>query len=131
MLLDRQEQFAVADTDPQIILREFISKYDALVDLLCWSAKEGVNAERIQSYISLRAWFVRHYCIVSPIISSQINVIDADLQPAVSAGPPSRDTFEALFLPVELGAQIESLAVIDRITRTRPIIESYRLQFGM
>jgi len=108
---------------------EFDARYQDLVDLLCWSAKEGAHDGRDARYSQLRAWFLSHYDAVRPALSRYLVADPEDA--AVSHGPRrARDAFESLFLPDDVAAIINSETVISRISRTRSALDAYRAQAG-
>jgi hypothetical protein len=107
-------------------LEEFISRYDDLVDLLCWTAKEGANESRRARYAELRAWFVNHYEQVRPALIRHLEIEAEDRVPIVAGTPRPRDAFESLFLPAKIDLLINSDSVIHRIMRTRFAVEACR-----
>jgi hypothetical protein len=107
-------------------MQEFVTRYDDLVDLLCWTAKEGLNDGRRARYSELRLWFVQNYEPVRPIVTRFLDTRPEDREPVVEGTPTPRDAFESLFLPHQIDALINSEAVIHRIIRTRCAVEAFR-----
>ena len=97
------------------MLMAFEDRYEALVDLLCWTAKEGVMAEREARYRELRSWMRAHYASVCP-----------RLRPFwAEESAPGPDPFEALFAPESVGEAINAPDGIEVMMRTRAALESY------
>ena len=91
-------------------MHEFERHYNDLVDLLCGSAKEGVDDYRRARYGELRVWLISHY---EPLRAPLLRYLDTDGESAPC------DAFESLFLPTELEEVINSEGVIFRIIETR------------
>src|SRR5437016_2367291 len=47
--------------DAVTALNHFEERYQKLIDLLCWSAQEGVQADGVRRYGELRGWFLQNY----------------------------------------------------------------------
>ena len=107
-------------------MEEFVSHYDDLVDLLCWTAKEGLDDGRRARYTELRSWFVDNYEPVRPVVIRYLETRPEDREPIADGTPSPRDAFESLFLPAQIDALIHSEAVIHRIMRTRCAVEAFR-----
>ncbi len=111
---------------PDVALNQFEERYQNLIDLLCWSAKDGVKMEGIERYHRLKAWFAENYDSVRPKVVRYLCDVDdcAFTNPMNSAN--DRDAFESLFLRDDLGELINSEDVISCIQRTRSALDSYR-----
>jgi hypothetical protein len=107
-------------------IAEFAERYDDLVDLLCWTAKEGVTDGSQKEYSDLRDWFLRSYESVRPNLLTQLVEEEDDRIILAGMDRVARDAFETLFLPPHVGAVIHSEAVILRIMRTRIAVEACR-----
>ena len=107
-------------------MQEFVSRYDDLVDLLCWTAKEGPSDMRRARYSELRSWFVQNYEPVRPRVLRYLDTLPDDREPVASGTEHPRDAFESLFLPHHIDSLIHSDAVIHRIMRTRCAVEAFR-----
>ena len=114
--------------DAVTALNHFEERYQKLIDLLCWSAQEGVQADGIRRYVELRGWFLQNYDSVRPALTRHLSAEHEDTQPHGAGEPAPRDAFESLFLPASLDALIHSDTVISRIQRTRTALEAYRDQ---
>jgi hypothetical protein len=103
---------------------EFGRRFDELVDLLCWSAKEGDHDGRDEQYAELRAWFIGNYEPVRPLLLEYLTSEADDMIPARPGQPAQRDAFESLFLPRDIDSIINSDTVICRIIRTRQAVDA-------
>ena len=103
---------------------EFGRRFDDLVDLLCWSAKEGDHEGRDEQYAGLRAWFLANYESARPLLLEYLISEPEDVVPARPGQPAPRDAFESLFLPRDIDSIINSDTVICRIIRTRQAVDS-------
>jgi hypothetical protein len=117
---------AVRETTPAERMPEFERRFDELVDLLCWSAKEGDHEGRDEQYASLRAWFLDNYEPMRPYLLEYLTVEPEDLVPVRPGMPAPRDAFESLFLPRDIDSLIHSDTVIFRIIRTRQAVDALR-----
>ncbi|HZO87915.1 MAG TPA: hypothetical protein VFB38_06205 [Chthonomonadaceae bacterium] len=97
-------------------LASFEEKYEDLVALLCWAAKEGVQPDHQPRYAALRAWMRAHYRPLRP-----------HLRPywAGEADAGTQDPFEALFLSANLEEVINAATGIENLMRTRFALEAY------
>jgi hypothetical protein len=95
---------------------EFEAKYEALVDLLCWTAKEGLHAERDARYVELRGWMCAHYRKVR----SQLRPYW--IEPGI---PEPLDPFEALFAAENIEAFINAPDSISDLMQTRAALDAY------
>jgi hypothetical protein len=116
----------VRETTPADRMPEFERRFDELVDLLCWSAKEGDHEGRDEQYASLRAWFLDNYEPVRPYLMEHLTVEPEDVLPARPGLPAPRDAFESLFLPRDVDSLIHSDTIIFRIIRTRQAVDALR-----
>ncbi len=94
----------------------FEEKYEELVDLLCWAAKEGVQAERSQRYVLLRQWMCANY-----------RKVRSTLRPYwVQDGMPEAcDPFESLFVAESIEAFINAPNGIDDLMLSRIALEAF------
>lgn len=110
--------------DNPAVFQAFKERYDCLVDLLCWAAKERVPSEQDEGYADIRMWLIEHYEMVRPALLSHLATDPSDTQPGADGEPAPRDAFESLFLPASLDSIIHSDTVIDRIIRTRAALDA-------
>jgi len=103
---------------------EFEQQYQELVDLLCWSAKDGVHDSRDTRYAELRAWFLDHYEPLRPALLPHLRIEPEDVALVEPGGIAPRDAFESLFLPTDVDALINSDTIICRIMRTRCAVDA-------
>ena len=96
-------------------LAQFEAQYDELVDLLCWSAKDGVHTDRDTRYATARSWMLRNY----PGIQSR-------LRPHWAEADPERDPFAALFASADVEAVINGCGGIDDMIRSRAALAACR-----
>lgn len=114
--------------DPVALLPEFEIRYQSLVDLLCWAAKDGVHDDRDARYAELRAWFLENYAPMRSALLRHLETEPDDCAPVAPGAPAPRDAFESLFLPDSVEALIHSETIISRIMRTRCALDAYRAQ---
>lgn len=100
----------------QAQFRLFEEKYEDLVDLLCWAAKEGVQSDRDARYAELRRWMLAHYRTVRPRLRPYFQ----ETSTAECADP-----FEALFFPERLSEVIHAENGIEIVMRTRAALEAH------
>jgi hypothetical protein len=93
-------------------MHEFERHYNDLVDLLCGSAKEGVDDYSRARYGELRGWLISHY---EALRATLLRHLDTDTESAAA----TCDAFESLFLPTDIEEVINSEGVIMRIIQTR------------
>ena len=98
----------------QAQLAAFMDKYEDLVDLLCWAAKEGANKEQAGKYAELRVWMQSHYGLVRPRVRGFLNTPDDVFDP-----------FECLFGPQNLDEVINDLSAIENVMTTRAALDAY------
>jgi len=130
-LLARQAARALAHTaaDPVRVthsaaaLSEFAARYERLVDLLCWSAHEGICPEKTARYAELRGWMLANYPRIRPLLAHHLEQASSDGTLAAPGEDPSLDAFESLFAPADLATLIHSDTVIIRIARTRAALD--------
>jgi hypothetical protein len=101
----------------QAELARFEEKYEDLVDLLCWAAKDGVHTDRDARYTELRAWMCAHYRTIRPRLRSYW------VEPHA---PTSYDPFEALFASENVDAILNADTGIDDMLQTRAALDCYR-----
>lgn len=97
----------------------FEHQYDCLVDLLCASARDGVNMDRDREYRYRREWMMVHY----PPIAKRLGSYLSETQQS------ALDPFQALFCPSSLEATINIPSTIEDITRSRSALEGYGATF--
>lgn len=95
----------------------FEEKYEDLVDLLCWAAKDGVHTDRDARYAELRSWMRVHYRKIRP------NLRPYCVEIRLPAAP---DPFEALFSSENMDSILHASDGIEYILQTRSILEEYR-----
>jgi len=125
-LLTRHAESVTQTEDIGAMLEEFDNQYQNLVDLLCWSAKDGVHTSQAARYHELRQWFIEHYESVRPVLIEQLKTEPDDFVPVGNGARRSRDAFESLFLPEHVESIINSENVITRIMRTRTALDVCR-----
>jgi hypothetical protein len=107
-------------------LPEFEQKFDDLVDLLCWSAKEGDHTGRDEQFTALRRWFLENFDSIRPYLLNHLVTLPEDAAVVYEGHQPPRDAFESLFLPRDVDSIIESETVICRIIRARAAVDALR-----
>ena len=112
--------------NPRTNLNHFEENFQHLIDLLCWSAKEGVKADGVRRYAELRVWFLQNYDSIRPALQPYLASEHGDTVPHEDGAQAPRDAFESLFLPQNLDALINSDTIISRIQRTRFALDTYR-----
>jgi hypothetical protein len=95
----------------------FVERYEELVDLLCWAAKDGVVMARDARYAELRRWMQPNY----RKLRRQLRI---HLEPW--EGP--FDPFEALFASECIETVINDVSGIMYVTQTRTALEAYAAQ---
>ena len=94
----------------QTVLLEFEEKYEDLVDLLCWAAKEGVHGDMAARYAELRSWMKANYRYIRsylhPFWSDSVNHEDLD-------------PFEVLFSAEEVDNVINAFTGISALMSSR------------
>jgi hypothetical protein len=98
-------------------LDRFEACYDQLVDLLCWTAKEGVEAEKEARYGVLRVQMRLQYRAARKSLRPYWDMADT---------AEARDPFEALFLPADLDVVINDVRGIETMMQTRAALDAYR-----
>lgn len=122
----KNREAAEPEVHPAALMHEFESRFDELVDLLCWSAKDGDHEGRDECYASLRAWFLSNYEPLRPLLLNHLKIAPEDVVPARPGQPVPRDAFESLFLPRDVDAIIHSDTVVFRLIRTRCAVDALR-----
>jgi len=110
-----------AEIDQEVTMKQFEAHYQRLIDLLCWSAKDGVAPDKQARYTELREWFFKHYATMRPWLTPFMDPADA----APGAEAP-RDSFEHLFWSPNLETVINSHEMIQHIIQTRTAVEALR-----
>jgi hypothetical protein len=112
------------------LLPGFEERFEELVDILCWSAKDGNHAGRDERYAEVRSWLLARYDAfhrgLRHFLPENDGLAETD-QPGLAA---ARDAFESLFLPADVTDNIHSVTVIERIGRARAALEAYRAHVG-
>jgi hypothetical protein len=98
-------------------LAQFQEQYEELVDLLCWSAKEGVHTNRDARYAEARAWMLRHY----PRLRTRLRTHWAETD-------TERDPFAALFASPNIEEVINGEGGIEDMFRSRDALEACRAE---
>ncbi|HZT44480.1 MAG TPA: hypothetical protein VFA07_20110 [Chthonomonadaceae bacterium] len=93
----------------------FEERYEDLVDLLCWAAKDGVHTDRDARYTALRAWMRANYRTVRRHLCAYW----------AEEATPAVDPFEALFAPENVDGIINAADGIEVIMRTRAALDAY------
>ncbi len=101
---------------------EFYDRYEQLVDVLCWAARDTVHDGCDEQYQQVRAWLMNHY---APVRRKMKPFILQALQE--SDGNPRHDPFERLFAPAHVMQVIEQDEgdLLGRIILTRDIVARY------
>lgn len=112
----RWSRQARTETRRLLEFQEFEEKYENLVDLLCWTAKEGIQPEREAHYVELRLWMCANY-----------RKVRTQLRPYwVEEGTPEQiDPFEALFTAEHIEAFINAPNGIYDLMQSRAALEAY------
>jgi hypothetical protein len=95
----------------------FVERYEELVDLLCWAAKDGVHTERDARYAALREWMQLNYHKLRPQLRAHLDAWEGPFDP-----------FEELFAPECIDAVINDIAGITYVMQTRVALEAYSAQ---
>ena len=106
-----------AETRRMTELAAFEQKYEDLVDLLCWAAKDGVRPDHAARYAELRGWMCGNYRLVR----SSLRPYWTEPNVAESADP-----FESLFTSEDLDGVINAPTAIEDMMVTRAALDSYR-----
>ncbi|HLV79783.1 MAG TPA: hypothetical protein VKT32_05850 [Chthonomonadaceae bacterium] len=93
----------------------FEERYEDLVDLLCWAAKDGVHTDRDARYRALRAWMRAHYRTVRPHLRAYWEEATQDADP-----------FAALFQPENVDDILNAPDGITYMMRARTALDAYR-----
>jgi len=93
----------------------FENQFEGLVDLLCASAREGVQKKRESEYRQRRDWMITHY----PPIARHLQSYWA------ATRPETIDPIRALYSPPGLEETINVESAIEDITRARLALEAY------
>ena len=109
----RLRQRADARRKEEFVL--FLDKYEELIDLLCWAAKDGVHTDRDVRYAQLRVWMSAHYYRLRP-----------RLRPYLPATVGVFDAFESLFAPECVDYVINDDSTIENAMLTRSVINCYQ-----
>lgn len=99
-------------------LAAFEEKYEGLIDLICWAAKEGVQATHETRYAELRVWMKLHY----RSMRARLRRYSADPK----AARENNDPFEALFGPGNVDEVINADGNIENIMAARETLAAYR-----
>ncbi len=105
-------------------LDAFEARYDDLVDLLCWAAKDGIHTDRDARYAELRAWMCVHYRPYSPRLRPYWQ------EPGAAALANACDPFETLFRCDNVDDFINDADGIAHLMRTRLALDEYRAALG-
>ncbi|MDW8320661.1 MAG: hypothetical protein RMM08_04800 [Armatimonadota bacterium] len=120
-ILERTDPLAQCKRQREQFLA-FYERYDQLVDVLCWAARDTVHDGCDEKYQQIRNWLVKNYAPVrramAPFIQQAIFERDVNLQ---------EDPFEKLFAPAHVMQVIEGDEgdLLGRIILTRDIVARY------
>jgi hypothetical protein len=92
----------------------FIERYEELIDLLCWAAKDGVHTERDARYAALRQWMQLNYHKLRPRLRAHLEAWEGPFDP-----------FEELFAPECVDDVINGSDSITYVIQTRAALEAY------
>lgn len=98
-------------------LIQFEERYEDLVDLLCWSAKDGIHTDRDKRYAEVRDWMARNYPRVRPHLLCHWQKEQAE-----------RDPFAALFASENVEEVINNVGGIEDMLRSRAALETCRAE---
>lgn len=96
---------------------QFEERYEDLVDLLCWSAKDGVHTDRDRRYAEARTWMAHHYPRIRPYLLPHWQQDNAE-----------RDPFAALFASENVEEVINGIGGIEDMVRSRAALEACRAE---
>ncbi|MEJ5251018.1 MAG: hypothetical protein HPY54_02695 [Chthonomonadetes bacterium] len=100
----------------------FYDRYEELVDLLCWAARDTVHDGCDEKYQRVREWLNLHYAPVRRAMAPFTRQVLAE-----RAGNPQEDPFALLFAPAHVMQVIEQDQgdLLERIILTREIVARY------
>jgi len=93
----------------------FVDRYEELVEVLCWAAKDGDHTDRDAQYGRVRQWMQLNYHRFRPHLRAHLGTW---------AGP--FDPFEELFAPECIDEVIHDGNAIANFICTRSAVEAYR-----
>lgn len=100
----------------------FYDRYEQLVDVLCWAARDTVHDGCDEKYQQVRKWFLQHYALVRRAMAPFIQQVLSQ-----QGGNPREDPFARLFMPAHVMQVIEQDEgdLLSRIILTREIVTLY------
>lgn len=106
----------------------FYDRYEQLVDLLCWAARDTVHDGCDEKYQQVREWLVQHYAPVRRAMAPFIQQVLSE-----GDGNPHEDPFAKLFEPAHVMQVIEQDEgdLLGRIILTREIVTRYDAHLRM
>lgn len=120
-LLERTDPLAQYQRQREQFLA-FYDRYEQLVDVLCWAARDTVHDGCDERYQQVRSWLIEHYAPVRQALAPFIQQVNAE-----HYGNRHEDPFEKLFAPKQVMQVIEQDEgdLLDRIIITREIVARY------
>lgn len=99
-----------------VLMGEFVARYEELVELLCSAVQEGIVPERSEAYLRVRDWMCKHY-----------HKVEHYLAPFWSCIPEiTNDPFKILFSRPQLDEVIHTEGVFSSLYDTRRTIEDWQ-----
>lgn len=100
----------------------FYERYEQLIDVLCWAARDTVHDGCDEQYQQVRTWLLQHYTPVRRALAPFIQQVLSE-QP----GNMQEDPFANLFAPAHVMQVIEQDEgdLLGRIILTRDIVARY------
>jgi hypothetical protein len=110
---------ARAQARHRALLVGFVERYDDLVDLLCWAAKDGVHTDRDARYAELRRWMQLNYHRLRPQLRVHLDAWEGPFDP-----------FEELFAPERVDEVINDISGITYMMQTRAALDAYSAELN-
>lgn len=120
-ILDRTDPLAKYQRQREQFLA-FYDRYEQLVDVLCWAARDTVHDGCDEQYQQVRNWLMDNYSAVRRTLEPFIQQAVAE-----NGGDARKDPFEQLFAPAHVMQVIEQDEgdLLGRIILTREIVARY------
>lgn len=120
-ILDRTDPVAKYQRQREQFLA-FYDRYEQLVDVLCWAARDTVHDGCDEQYQQVRRWMLDNYAPIHRALKPFIRRVVAE-----SDGDLRKDPFEHLFAPAHVMQVIEQDDgdLLGRIILTREIVTRY------